>query len=243
MGRERRDIRGRRGLWLAVLAVCLGLGVAAAAWLGVFSSEPAPGERIPPTAIPAPTSSAPAPSPTPSPTATDEVTTPAPPVLPSGGVREPAGRPVRIEVFAANGDPLVDAPLQSAELDADGILAPPHGVAGWYSEPGWAKPGWPGASIIAGHVRGGGQADVFWNIPQAKPGDIISVTYDSGQHSVFRVTRSEAMHKNDVPKDDSIWDHASPTPKLSLITCDPATPTRSDGHLEGNWVLWAEPLN
>lgn len=159
--------------------------------------------------------------------------------LPSS-VTEPSGEPIRVEVFSADGTSLVDAMLEPAGLDSDGILAPPPGIAGWYSEPGWARPGWPGAAIIAGHVRNGSRADVFFDLVDATVGDHVIVSYDSGDRSVFRVTRSAAMHKNEVPQDDSIWDHASPTPLLRLITCDPATPTRDDGHLEGNWVIWAD---
>lgn len=246
----------------AIAAVVVGVAIAAASLFGWFGGGPEPEEYVAPTAIattetPTPTVTAtPTPTPTesetetPTETATEEqvetetATAEAADGIPSvTNVLEPAGSPARVQVHSAAGKSLVDTTLQGARLDGDGILAPPHGVAGWYSEPGWAKPGWPGASIVAGHVRRGQTPDVFWNIPQAVPGDIVTVTYDSGQHAQFRVTRSEAMHKTEVPQDDSIWDHASPTPKLALITCDPATPLRSDGHLEGNWVLWAVPVS
>lgn len=257
METQRSSASNRLGLWATVAALAVGL-VLIAGWLGLFGSAPQPGDHIPPSALSTATPTEPStvtatpstpeaapseapsePQPESSPTSATPVTAAPPPV---DSVVSPSGSPIRVEVHSAGGESLVDTRLTGAGLDADGILAPPHGVAGWYNEPGWAKPGWPGASIIAGHVRGGGSPDVFWNIPQARPGDIVTVSYDSGQRTVFRVTRSQAMHKRDVPRDDSIWDHASATPKLALITCDPATPTRSDGHLEGNWVLWAEPV-
>ncbi|MDO5502377.1 MAG: class F sortase [Actinomycetia bacterium] len=249
------------GLWVPVLVVGAGLIIALTNWLGLLSGDPEPGEDRIPDSIAVQAASAESATETATETqtpseetaeevteetteestdATEDATAAGPPVVNS--VLRPAGNPSRVEVHAASGQRLVDASLQGARLDSRGVLSPPGGVAGWYAEPGWAKPGWEGASIIAAHVRSGGRPDVFWHIPQAVPGDVITVTYDSGQQSQFRITRSTAMDKHDVPKDDSIWDHASPTPKLALITCDPATPARSNGHREGNWVVWAVPV-
>lgn len=129
-----------------------------------------------------------------------------------------------------------------SRLDHDGILAPPPGVAGWYAEKGWPKPGYPGASIIAGHIntlRLG--PDTFARLPEVRPGDLITVRYSSGDEVRFRVDRSAAVPKKQTPKDDSIWDAGNPRPLLRLITCDPTTPVRS-GHYVGNWVVWASPI-
>ena len=135
---------------------------------------------------------------------------------------------------------LVDASLQATYLDSQKVLAPPYGTAGWYAEPGWPKPGHTGASILVGHINHGSQPDVFWNLPQVRIGDLVKVTYGSGRSVDFRITRSEAASKAQVPQDDSIWDHDNPRPVVRLITCDPTTPLNG-GHYEGNWVVWAEP--
>ena len=66
------------------------------------------------------------------------------------------------------------------------------------------------------------------------------MTYGSGKVVNFRITRSEAAGKTQVPTDDSIWDHDNLRPVLRLITCDPTTPL-DGGHYKGNWVVWAEP--
>ncbi|MGL5863697.1 MAG: class F sortase [Phycicoccus sp.] len=153
----------------------------------------------------------------------------------------PSGEPHRVYVDTADGRALVDAPLEPEGLDDEGVLAPPPGIVGWYDEPGWPKPGFDGASILAGHVntrRNG--PDTFARLPQVRPGAIVTVAYDSGEAVRFVVTRSRAMSKRAVPKDDSIWDADAPAPLLRLITCDPTTPVKA-GHYQGNWVLWASP--
>lgn len=105
---------------------------------------------------------------------------------------------------------------------------------------GWPKPGWPGASILAGHINSAALGlDTFAKIIDARPGDRIEVRYDSGDQVSFTVTKSAAESKVDVPGDKSIWDAGNPRPLLRLITCDPGTPLQG-GHYEGNWVVWAD---
>ncbi len=207
--------------------------VAALALLGACAADPAP-----PTAA-APTTQRPSPSPspasvTPSPTASS--TPSEPPVRISA---RPKGKPKRVTVTAPGDTLLVDAPLVATGLDDKGVLAPPPGVAGWYDEEGWPKPGYPGASILAGHIntRATGP-DTFAKLPKVRPGARVRVTYSSGEAADFVVTRSEAVSKKQVPKDDSIWDAGNPRPLLRLITCDPTTPVKG-GHYVGNWVVWA----
>ena len=152
----------------------------------------------------------------------------------------PAGTPTRVRVSTAGAD-VVDASLEPTLLKDNGELAPPYGTAGWYAEDGWALPGAKGASILVGHIDHDGQPDVFAQLPSVRPGARVTVTYDSGEDATFAVTLSEAVSKAAVPKDETIWDWDSPTPVLRLITCDPTTPI-DDGHYEGNWVVWAEPV-
>ncbi len=102
------------------------------------------------------------PSPTPSATRSE------PPVTISA---RPQGTPKRVIVTAPGDAVLVDAPLVATGLDDKGVLAPPAGVAGWYDEKGWPKPGYPGASILAGHIntRATGP-DTFAKLPTVRPG-------------------------------------------------------------------------
>ncbi|WP_377640297.1 class F sortase [Oryzobacter terrae] len=192
------------------------------------------------------TEAAPSPGGTPtttaaSPTSTPSVT-PGPSQAPPAArdLETPDGEPVRVVVSSLAGEQLVDAKLVPAGLDDEGILAPPAGVAGWYDEKGWPRPGFPGASILAGHIntrRTG--PDTFARLPEVRPGARVTVTYDSGDEVGFVVVRSKAVPKKETPRDDSIWDAGNPRPLLRLITCDPTTPVRG-GHYVGNWVLWAD---
>ncbi|MGL4175023.1 MAG: class F sortase, partial [Dermatophilaceae bacterium] len=150
------------GVLAAGLAVVLAAGLA-----GCGDGEtrtalrPAPSS---PTTTPTPTA-----TPTPTPSRTFRLTT------------TPAGDPRRVLVDTADGVPLVDAPVAPERLDDKGVLAPPPGIVGWYAEPGWPKPGYDGASVLAGHVntrRNG--PDTFARLPQARPGATVTVVYDSG---------------------------------------------------------------
>jgi len=212
---------------LTALAACAS---AALALLGACAADPA----SPPTAV---TTSASALATTPAPT----TARPSPAEQPPAARDYPQGNPKRVTVTALGGGDLVDAKLVPATLDDDGILAPPAGVAGWYDEQGWPKPGFPGASILAGHIntRATGP-DTFAELPRVRPGARVRVTYSSGDEVDFVVTRSEAVPKKVTPKDDSIWDADNPRPLLRLITCDPTTPVKG-GHYVGNWVVWAAP--
>ncbi len=174
-----------------------------------------------------------APSATPTPTAS------APASQPVRVTDHPQGTPKQVTVVTPGDAVLVDAPLVATGLDAKGVLAPPPGVAGWYDEKGWPKPGYPGASILAGHVntRATGP-DTFAKLPKVRPGARVRVTYSTGDAADFVVTRSAALSKKQVPRDDSIWDAGNPRPLLRLITCDPTTPVKG-GHYVGNWVVWA----
>ncbi|MCE1179726.1 MAG: class F sortase [Micrococcales bacterium] len=155
-------------------------------------------------------------------------------------VLRPKGTPTFVRLTAVGGRRLVDADLTPAHLDDQAVLAPPFGQAGWYAEKGWAKPGWPSAAILVGHINHGSKADVFWNLPRAKAGDAVTVAFSSGQATRFVVSRSEAVSKTEVPQRKDIWAADSTTPLLRLITCDPTTPLES-GHYEGDWVVWATP--
>ncbi|HYN67653.1 MAG TPA: sortase [Ornithinibacter sp.] len=208
--------------------------LAACAWvalalLGACSADPAP-PTTNATASPSPSAA----SVTPSPTASRSPADQSPPASDL-----PQGKPRRVVVTTLGGAELVDATLVPSGLDEDGILAPPAGVAGWYDEKGWPKPGYPGASILAGHIntRATGP-DTFAKLPQVRPGARVRVTYSSGDEVDFIVTRSKAVPKEQTPKDDSIWDADNPRPLLRLITCDPTTPVKG-GHYVGNWVVWA----
>lgn len=201
--------------------------------LGACAQAPSPTTGSP-TANRGPTATAPATSSSATPSVT---VTPPPPTAST----HPRGAPERVVVTTSDDVALVDAPLVPTGLDDRGILAPPPGLAGWYDEKGWPRPGFPGASILAGHINTRAHGpDTFARLPQVRPGARVRVIYSSGDAAEFVVTRSAAMSKKQVPQDDSIWDSGNPLPLLRLITCDPTTPVKG-GHYLGNWVVWASP--
>ncbi|QIM22831.1 sortase [Phycicoccus sp. HDW14] len=209
-------------------------GVLAVGALAACADPPAGSTAVRPTTAPSSVSDTPASSPTPSaePVPTTTATQRA--------SRNPSGHPDHVVLVRSDGETIVDAPVRPVGLDDRGILSPPGGVVGWYDEPGWPRPGYPGAAILAGHVGTPAHgADVFRELPEARRGDRVTVRYDSGDVVHFVVRRSAGMPKEQTPRDDSIWDSGNPRPLLRLITCDPRTPL-AKGHYEGNWVLWAD---
>jgi len=162
------------------------------------------------------------------------IPSPAKATTPTG----PQGSPTRVRVVSRAGGTQIDATLVPTRLNSARELAPPPGRSGWYAERGWAKPGYPGASILVGHITHQSQPDVFWNLPRVRPGDRVTVSYSSGDTTSFRVVKSAAKSKDAVPKDGTIWDYDNPAPLLRLLTCDPTT-SFVDQHYTGNWVVWA----
>lgn len=249
MTSARRAQHGRQdSLAIRVVGSLLALGVVAAIALGGWwwwdsSRAVDPGTYVAPSEI-SQTTSVPATSSTTATKKPTKATSSSPTAAPSAsktqaGAPAPSGDPTRVVVTTSDGRELVDASLIPTYLDAQNVLAPPFGTAGWYAEDGWPKPGHAGASILVGHINHGSNPDVFWNLPQVSLGDRVTVTYGSGRTVEWTITRSQAASKEQVPKDDTIWDHDNPEPVLRLITCDPTTPLNG-GHYEGNWVVWAE---
>lgn len=241
---RRRRSSARLG-WLAVVATIVGLTLAnvVAYRAAEGGGTPTPGTYVAPSEIeasPPSTSTSTAPTRTARSRAVDPATGDRR-TASAATVATIAVTPGNVTVTARGGRVLVDTGVVPTYLAAGGELAPPAGTAGWYAERGWPRPGEPGASILVGHVDQGGRPDVFWNLPQATAGDRVSVRDASGRSVDFRVVRSQAMAKTQVPKDTTIWDWKNPRPLLRLITCDPTTPINA-GHYEGNWVVWAEPV-
>lgn len=150
----------------------------------------------------------------------------------------PKGSPSQVFVFNSAGQTIVNAGIMPIYVDSSGILAPPGGISGLLADRGWARPGYAGAAILAGHVTYDGMADTFFNLTKVVAGDKIIVRYDSGDQVTFVATKSAAKPKSTLSKDATVWDSGSATPVLRLITCDPSTPIKN-GHFEGNWVVWA----
>lgn len=163
---------------------------------------------------------------------------------PTGILSEPVGDPRSVTVVRGR------TVLLRAELDrqpaADGVLTSAPGRAGWYSAPGWPRPGQlsTNRSIIVGHVRWEGRADTFAALPEVRVGDVVVVAY-AEEELRFVVDRAPvAVDKTIVTgQADStyrwVWRSTQPERTISLFTCDLDSGERADGHLKGNWVLQA----
>jgi len=160
----------------------------------------------------------------------------------------PRGDPTLIEIANTSGVTIISVNLIPAYLDSNDWLKPDRrGVAGWYAQDGWSdhKPGFPGPSVIVGHVSWNGAPDVFINLKEVQVGDIITVSYSSGDAIMFEVKESDKRPKNlavDTSTDfgKRTWTmQDSQATYLTVFTCDDDS-TFTDGSYEGNWYVYAE---
>jgi LPXTG-site transpeptidase (sortase) family protein len=122
-----------------------------------------------------------------------------------------AGRPTRVEIPAID----VAENLHGVGLKPDGSMEMPgFGDAGWYDL--GPRPGAPGPAVLVAHVHSPAGPDVFWDLHELEPGDLVTVHRTDGT-STFVVERSEQVAKDDLPY-DRIWKKTESS-VLRLITC------------------------
>ncbi|MER6176077.1 class F sortase [Streptosporangium sp. NPDC001681] len=132
----------------------------------------------------------------------------------------------------------VHVPLSRLSLNADGtVQVPPVDrpeQAGWYAR-GYT-PGERGASVILGHVDGGGRKGVFYDLGRMRRGDSISVTRADGSAVTFVVQSVEQVAKSRFPSQRVYGplDHAG----LRLVTCGGGFDRRT-GHYTDNIIVYA----
>ena len=114
----------------------------------------------------------------------------------------------------------IDASIENIGILTNGDLATPTQHpwedVGWYHL--GPRPGENGSAVIAGHLdRPGGAPDVFWNLRNMQPGDIVTVVAGNGASLHFRVTQVAAYPPDQAPLQQIF---ANPGGKfLNLITC------------------------
>jgi Sortase domain len=147
----------------------------------------------------------------------------------------PASRPARLTIDAIG----VDAPVQTVDVDRDGILEPPSLKSpknvGWYRR--GPTPGETGNSVLVGHVdtAASGPA-VFYGLGRLGPGDLVTVAREDDSTVVFRVDSVRMFAKTDFPA-DLVYGPADGA-QLRLITCGGTFDRRSRGYLS-NTVITA----
>lgn len=145
--------------------------------------------------------------------------TPAPAVISTPPAPRHVGRPTRVLIPAIG----VNEHLYGVGLKSDGAMeTPDFGDAGWYDR--GPRPGAAGPAVVVAHVHGPAGDDVFADLHQLEPGDLITVRRTDGA-ATFVVVSVERAKKEALPY-DRIWNDTD-QPVLRLITCggkpDPVT--------------------
>lgn len=139
--------------------------------------------------------------------------------------------PVAVEAPAVG----LAAPLVPVGKTPDGALAvPDFGTAGWYEHS--ARPGEPGAAVLAGHVDNTTGPDVFFTLRDLAAGDEVVVRLRDGSTTTFVVDRTEVTDKDALPVERIFNDPARP--ELRLITCG-GDFDRSTRSYESNVIVYA----
>lgn len=147
-------------------------------------------------------------------------------------ISAPAG--LRIETLD------VDAPVtQKGVNQRTGQMAVPDNVTdvAWYKF--GPSPGQAGSAVLAAHVDlAGSGPGVFFDLSKLEEGDQITVLYEDGSESPFRVVARTTYEKQELPL-DIIFSREGP-PVLTLITC--GGDFNSDvGRYDSNIVVYAVP--
>ncbi|MEU8380245.1 class F sortase [Streptosporangium sp. NPDC048865] len=216
---------GRRALGLAAAAVT----VTGAALVG---GGLLPGET-PPAPPPAQASGTDSPEPG----------RPSPGRAPRAGL--PPATPATVPVLARSEPRRLDVPRIGVHVPLSRLGRNPDGTvqvppvdrpeqAGWYAH-GYA-PGERGASVILGHVDGGGRRGVFYDLGRMRRGDTVSVTRADGSVATFVVQSVEQVAKSRFPSRRVYGplDHAG----LRLVTCGGGFDRRT-GHYTANVIVYA----
>lgn len=158
-------------------------------------------------------------------------------------------------IWVKHGDEkLVDADIVPVQLDSQGWLYPPSGVAGWYGPPQWDTI--PGnlstyRGIIVGHNVASGEPDTFAKLGEVQAGDVVVIKYGTGskaKKATFEVTEdASSVDKTDVISEaDStykwVWESDEPERAVTLFSCDLAAEHDSSGHSLKNWIVQAQRI-
>ena len=126
--------------------------------------------------------------------------------------RDDGPEPVHLRLPAQS----LEAEVVPVALDDERRLEVPEAhLAGWYIHR--SVPGAVGPAVIVGHVDGPDGPAVFFDLPEAEPGDTVEVVLDDDLEVTYEVDRVEVHPKEAFPT-DAVY---GPTdePELRLITC------------------------
>ena len=155
----------------------------------------------------------------------------------------PRGEPVRVVIMRGEEivlDREITGSIRLRPVGDELWLVPPRGVVNWVNDPrlAGAKPGFPGAAMLAGHISQAGKPGPFYGLTQTQMGDAVTVAYDSGDRVTGPVEDILRPEKLDLPVEKI---RSGDKPALWLVTCDPSTPF-VNGHYLGNVLLYVGQL-
>jgi sortase (surface protein transpeptidase) len=182
-----------------------------------------------------PTQTAVAPAPASAASAPEAARPPAPAVAPRTPVPAAGITPARVLVPRIG----VDAPVIELGLDDTGALEVPEtrDETGWFT--GGARPGAPGAAVIAGHVSLRRGPAVFARLNQLAPGDLVDVADRAGRRIRFVVNRVERHPKNEFPT-AAVYGPTTGA-ELRLVTCGGSLDLAT-GSFRDNVVVFARRI-
>ncbi|MFJ9391965.1 sortase domain-bontaining protein [Nocardioides sp. NPDC101246] len=114
------------------------------------------------------------------------------------------------------------------------MVLPPQQRAGWYT--GSVTPGEPGASVIAGFIKGRSQKPgAFADLAKLAKGDDIEVVRKDGRTVTYEVTDIATYLPKDFPA-DRVYERSA-APVLRLVSTGGAM---EPGQVAGNVVVYAD---
>ncbi|MDJ0664844.1 MAG: class F sortase [Acidimicrobiia bacterium] len=153
---------------------------------------------------------------------------------------QPEPEPISVPIGLRIDELEVDAPIGSYGVNQrTGEMDVPDNVTevGWYRF--GPKPGEAGSAVLAAHVDlASSGPGVFYDLQTLEEGDRMSVLYEDGSETQFRVVARVTYEKDELPL-DVIFSREGPS-VLTLITCGGAFNSNISRY-DSNVVVYAVP--
>jgi sortase (surface protein transpeptidase) len=113
----------------------------------------------------------------------------------------------------------VRAMIKTLGLTAAKQIESPRNVfdAGWYSNS--AKPGQPGAMLVAGHISSWDTRGIFYELGKLTSGDELTIERGDGQTLAYKVIGSQTYNADQVDMAAALTPVTPDKPGLNLISC------------------------
>lgn len=165
-----------------------------------------------------------------------------------GAIEGTSGRPIAAEGVDAPAWVTVESagvesqPIGPEGLTPQGTINPAQGELIWYPGSGRVVPGQVGTAVLAAHITYFGEPDVFHDLGEVAPGDVVTIGYGNGDVREFVVSRTQQVSKEGLQRVPEVWGTQDDVARIALITCDESLGQRADGHARANFVAIAEAV-